>query len=325
MWRKRHQPNAIKAVEAQPETLDHLLRRLHWTILRPLATRLGGDERSFFRGPGLELTELREYQPGDDVRHIDWNVSARTDRPFVREAQAERTLDVWLVLDLSASVDWGTAQCVKRQRALEFAAVAGQLLGRHGHRLGAIFFADRPLGFVPPANGRAHLLRLLGVTRDAPRQTRSGPTNLRAALEQATTTIRRRSLVVIVSDFLATDGWQPALQKLAQRNEIVAVRLHDPREAELPDVGIVTLEDPETGSQFIVDTHDWRLRERFQQAATDQAERIKAALAQSGVDLLLVGTDTDLLPTLVRFLNGRRLRRAVRAPRAGGASVSRRQ
>ena len=295
------------------ERPEGLLCRLDWTVLRPLATRLGGDERSLLRGPGLELTAVREYQPGDDVRQIDWNSTARTGQPCVRESLAERALDVWLVLDLSGSIDWGTAQCLKRDRLTEFAAVAGRLLGSRGHRLGALLFADRPLRIVPPATGRAHLLRLLDVVREQPRQAGRGRTDLAAALAHAGAAFRRRSLVIVVSDFLAPDGWQAPLGTLAQRHETVAVRLHDPREGELPDVGIVTLEDPETGRQLVVDTHDRRLRERYRQAARVQADRLVADLAACGVDLLPLGTDAGLLPALVRFLDARSARRVARA------------
>ena len=283
-----------------------MLRRLHWTVLRPLATRLGGDERSLVRGGGLELAEVREYQPGDDVRRIDWNATARTDRPFVREAFAERALDAWLVVDLSASVDWGTARCLKRDRAIELVAAASQILGHHGNRVGALLFAERPLGIVPPATGRVHLLRMLAHMREEPRQAAAGRTDLRTALGAADGVIRRRSLVLVVSDFLAPDGWQDALGRLARRHEVVAVRLRDPREAELPDVGLVTLEDPETGEQATVDTGDRDLRERFRRAAEDQAARVAAELARHGVDRLELSTDEELLPALIGFLEARR-------------------
>ncbi len=298
------------------EPMEALLRRLRWTMLRPLATRLGGDERSLVRGPGLELAELREYQPGDDVRHIDWNLTARADRPYVREAHVERALDVWLLVDVSSSVDWGTAECLKRDRALEFAAVASHLLGRHGNRIAALLFAERPLGFVPPGAGRAHLLRLLAAVREEPRQRVRGGTDLAAALARADALIGRRSLVVVVSDFLAPDGWQRELRRLAVRHEVVAVVLGDPRELELPDVGLVTFEDPETGEQLLVDTADRRLRERFRRAAQARGERLAAQLVGAGADRLGVRTDEPLLPALVRFLEVRRVRRAPRAPGA---------
>ena len=270
------------------------------------------------RGFGLELSELREYQPGDDVRHIDWNTTARTDRPFVREAYAERALDVWLVVDVSPSVDWGTVRRLKRDLAVELAAVVGLLLGRQGNRIGALLFAERPRALVPPGTGRAHLLRLLTCLRDEPRRDGLGQTDLAAALGQIRAFARRRSLILVVSDFLVPDGWQAAIGPLAHRHEVVAVRLRDPRESELPDVGPVTLEDPETGGQLLVDTGDRRLRERFAAAAAVQDERIRADLARRGVDQLVLATDADLVPALVRFLTARTYRRG-RSGAAPGA------
>jgi uncharacterized protein (DUF58 family) len=297
-----------------PEPVEALLQRLRWTLLRPLATRLGGDERSLLQGDGMEIVELREYQPGDDVRRIDWNVTARSDRPYVRESHVERSLDVWLLIDVSASVDWGTAECLKRDRAVELTGVAGQLLGRQGNRVGAMLFADKPLGFVPPSAGRAHLLRLLAAVREEPRQAARGQTDLAAALRRAETLLRHRSLVVVVTDFLAPDGWQPALRRLAARHEVVATVLHDPRESDLADVGLVTFEDPETGQQLVVDTGSRRLRERFRAAAAARAESLRTELARAGADVLAVGTDEALLPTLIRFLDDRHRQRARRAP-----------
>ncbi len=314
LWRN---PFGRRAAEPEPmnkpqEAPDALLRRHSWTVLRPLAVSLGGDERSLVRGPGMEISEVREYQPGDDVRHIDWNITARSDRPYVRESDTERALDVWLLLDLSGSVDWGTADCTKRSRAREFAAVAGRLLGGHGNRLGMLMFAERPLGIVPPGAGHAHLLRALGSIGDVPRQEARAVTDLAGALRHAGSVIRRRALVLVVSDFLAPNGWQKELSKLAARHEVVAVRLHDPREAELPDVGLITLEDPETGRQLTVDTGDRRLRETFQQAAQEQASRVANDLTACGVDGLVLGTDTPLLPELARFLHLRRARKQRR-------------
>jgi uncharacterized protein (DUF58 family) len=303
------------AVPGAPETSEGMLRRLEWTVLRPLASRLGGDERSLVRGFGLELSDLREYQPGDDVRHIDWNTTARTDRPYVREAYAERALDVWLVVDVSPSVDWGTVRRLKRDVAVDLTAVVGLLLGRQGNRIGALLFAERPRALVPPGTGRAHLLRLLTCLRDEPRRDGVGRTDLAAALAQIRLFARRRSLILIVSDFLVDDGWQAVLGPLAQRHEVVAVRLRDPREAGIPDVGLVALEDPETGDQFLVDMGDRRLRDRFAEAAVAQEERLRTDLARHGVDQLVLSTSEDLMPMLVRFLGARKHRRGrVGAP-----------
>ncbi|MEM8534757.1 MAG: DUF58 domain-containing protein [Chloroflexota bacterium] len=313
-WRKRATEPTTEAASytATQELSATFLSRLQWTVLRPLAQHLGGSERSLIRGPGIELSEVREYQPGDDIRHIDWNITARTDQPHVREAYVDRALDVWLVLDMSASVDWGTAQCLKRDRALEFAAVIGQLLGRHGNRVGALLFADQPLPFVRPTNGRAHILQILSRIREEQATQHSGVTDLAAALTQFDAVVRRRALVIIMSDFLVPDNWHKIMLRIAQRHETVAVRLYDPREADLPDIGLVTLEDPETGSQFVANTRDRKLRERFRQAAQEQTEQIRKRIMSCGVDYLLLRTDQELLPTMMRFLGSRRERRTMR-------------
>lgn len=316
MWpraRKREDSKPAAMRRGRRETTAAMLRRLDWAVIRPLASHLGGDHQSLTRGPGMELHELREYQPGDDVRRIDWNITARTDRPYMRESHVERALDVWLAVDLSASNDWGTAECLKSDRAVEFAVVASQLLGRNGNRVGAFLFAERPLGIVPPSRGRAHLLRLLSRISEAPAQATPGRTDLAGALTQLSAVLRRRSLVLLASDFLAPNGWQAALSRLAQRHEVIAIHLHDPREAELPNVGLITLEDPETGQQLVVDTSDHRLRERYRRAAEAQAEQLRNTLASCGVDRLSLSTDTELLPAVARFLNMRRLRQTLRA------------
>ena len=307
---------------ARLEKPDGLLRRLEWTVLRPLAAYLGGDERSLFRGPGMEISEVRVYQPGDDIRHIDWNITARSTEAYVREAYTERALDVWLVVDVSASLDWGTARCLKRDRATEFVATAGQLLGQHGNRVGLLPFAERPLAVLSPASGRHHLLRLLAAL-DAEQQTyRPGPTDLAAALDRTGSVVPRKSLLLVVSDFLCPDGWQRSLSRLARRHEVVAVSLRDPREGELPDVGIVALQDPETGRQLTVDTSDRALRQRFRQAGQAQREQLQAALLSCGVEQLALTTDAELLPALVAFLRARRQRRLSRAGARAAGSAS---
>ena len=304
---------------AAGHTPDAVLRRLEWTILRPLARYLGGEERSLVRGPGMELSEIREYQPSDDPRFIDWSVTARSERVYVREAFVERALDAWLVVDVSSSVDWGTVHSTKRGRAVEFAAIAGRLLGRNGNRVGAVLFADRPLGIVPPGAGRPALLQLLRQIQEAPHQERIGPTDLTSALHRANSIIQRRSLVLVITDFLAPDGWQRPLGQLAQRHEVVAVRLEDPRELDLPDIGYVTFEDPETGMQITVDTGDRKLRQRYHDAAAARSAEVHQRLAGTGVDELVLSTGSEMLPEVVRFLNARRYRRGRQAAHAPAA------
>ncbi len=299
----------------EPELQRSLLRRLRWPIRRPLAQRPNGDERSRLAGPGIEFAGVREYQPGDDVRLIDWQRTARSGRPYVREAHTDRALDVWLVVDVSPSVDWGTARGLKRDVAVELAGIAGQLLGRHGNRLGLLLFADRPLDVVPPATGHQHLERVLARLRESSPRTAHGMTDLTATLATVHRLVRRSSVIVLVSDFLVPDGWQPTLRVLARRHEIVAVRLYDPREADLPDIGVVTFEDPETGAQLTVDTGDRKLRLRFADAAAHQAQAIDRALTSVGADTLALGTDVPLLPALARFLDARR-----RLPRAAAGA-----
>lgn len=318
MWPSRWKQNQTQETEppaappAGAPLPPRLLRQLQWTVLRPLAVALGGEERALLRTPGLELSELREYQPGDDVRHIDWNVSARADRPFVRLSQAERALDVWLLLDTSASLDWGTARCLKRDHARTFALAATYLLARRGNRVGALLFGAQPGPAMAPAAGRTHMLRLLAWIQSPPSpRARPGATDLAAALQRARLCIPRRSLVIVVSDFLAADGWQTELRRLTARHEVIAARIGDPREAQLPDIGIVTFEDPETGTQLTLDTGDTRLRERFGHAAQAQAARIASALTACGVDHLALTTDEEVVPALVAFLRARRARAAL--------------
>jgi uncharacterized protein (DUF58 family) len=327
MWLSKRKNDQAREAGARPATSAHpplppqLLRQLQWPVLLTLAVALGGEERAPLRTTGLELSELREYQPGDDVRHVDWNVSARADRPFVRLSQAERALDVWLLLDTSASLDWGTAGCLKRDHAHTFALAAAYLLSRRGNRVGALLFGAQPGQTMAPAAGRTHLLRLLAWIQAPPSSlTRRGATDLAAALERARLCIPRRSLVLVVSDFLAADGWQRQLRRLTARHEVVAVRIADPREAQLPDIGIVTFEDPETGAQLTLDTGDTRLRERFRLAAQAQSARIAAALATCGVDHLVLSTDQEVVPALVAFLRARQARAALPVRLPAGAA-----
>jgi len=291
-----------------PEILSMrgLLRRLRWTVLRPLAHRANGDERSRRSGPGIEFAHVREYQPGDDVRRIDWQLTARSDRTYVREAHDERGLDIWLVVDVSPSIDWGTAAGLKRDAAAELAAVAGHLLGHRGNRLGLVLFAEQILGIVPPGVGQPHLERIVGRLQAEPRQPARGTTNLQSVLSTLPRLARRPAMIVLVSDFLVADGWADRLRGLARRHEVVAVRLQDPRELELPDIGIVTFEDPETGTQLTVDTGDARLRARFRQAAAAQAATTDRVLAACGAEVLVLGTDVSLTHAMARFLDSRR-------------------
>ncbi len=278
------------------------------------------------RGAGLEYSDVREYQAGDDPRTIEWNITARSDRPYVRESLPDRGLDAWLLVDVTRSLDWGTARCLKRQLALEFAAVVGQLLIGRGNRVGALLFDDRVRSIIPPSAGRTALLQLIArMERATDGQTPSaveggqgaGPTDLGRALAEAGRLIRRPSMMVLISDFMTPGGWQQSLSALAIRHEVVAVWITDPREGEIPDVGVVTFEDPESGEQILVDTRSAHLRARFQQAAAAQRGTIRADLLRARAAVAEMSTAAELVPQLVAFIKQREAQRSGRLARVG--------
>ena len=319
-------PRDERAERARERTRE-ALRRVRWPVARRLGVHPWGDERSRVRGPGIEYADVREYQHGEDARLIEWNLSARSDRLFVREAQPERGLDVWLLVDASRSLDWGTALCLKRDAAHELVAAAALLLTRHGSRVGAILFDTSLRRILPPAAGHHGRLALLArleaesATLPPPRRGRAGVggnptgrTDLAGALVSAGQLVRRPSLVVVISDFLVEPGWERPLKALALRHEVVAARISDPREAELPAIGVVHFEDPETGRQLEVDTTSARLRERYRAAAAEQRDRLLRDLRRAGAVALEVTTARPVLPQLVAFLRRRQSeRRPLRA------------
>lgn len=303
--------NETLAPRASPEKI---LRRLDWTVIRRLDGFLQGDYRTLFLGFGLDLADLREYQFTDDVRYIDWNVTARMVTPYVRQYVEDRDITAWFLLDISPSVDFGTAHTLKRNVLIDFVAVLARLLTRHGNRVGAIFYSGKVERVIPAKGGRMQVLRLINDLLKQPRLQRAPPTNLTTLLEAALRSLKRRSLVFIVSDFISAPGWDKPLGLLAQRNEVLAVRLYDPREIELPDIGHIVFEDAETGEQLFIDTHDHKFRERFGRAAQRREYEIGVALRRAGVETLALSTADDLVRTLVRFATARkqRLRRPVK-------------
>lgn len=294
--------------------IDQLLRRSRWPVLRRLGFHPGGAEPSALRGTGLEYSDVREYQAGDDPRTIEWNITARSDRPYVRESLPDRGLDAWLLIDVTRSLDWGTARCLKRRLALEFAAVVGQLLIGRGNRVGALLFDDRVRSIVPPSAGRTALLQLFArLERTANAEgPGGGSTDLTRALTEAGRLIRRPSMMILISDFMTPGGWQQPLRSLAIRHEVVAVWITDPREGEIPDVGVVTFEDPESGEQILVDTRSAHLRARFQNAAAAQRETIRADLRRARAAIAELSTAAELVPQLVAFIKHREAQRGHR-------------
>jgi len=295
---------------------EAVLRRLEWTVLRRLDGLLQGDYRTLFRGFGLDLADLREYQYGDDVRHIDWNVTARLQTPHVREYHEDREVTAWFLLDLSPSVDFGSGEVRKRTVSADFVAVLARILTRHGNKVGALYYGEDVDAIIPARSGRRHVLQILHTMLARPAAKRNAPTDLSALLVAGAHMMRRRSLVFVVSDFFSVPGWERPLGQLAQRHEVVAVRLHDPLEASLPDLGMLVVQDAETGEQIFVDTHDSAFRKRFTAAAERREAQLRAAFRDAGIDALELSTDDDLVDAVRRFadMRKRRARLATAAP-----------
>ena len=290
------------------EKPDILLKRLEWTVIRRLDGLLHGNYHTLFRGFGMDLAGLVEYQPQDDVRHIDWNVTARLQTPYVRRYNEDREVTAWFLLDLSPSVDFGSAERKKRHILIDTVAVISRLLTRHGNRVGAMFYSGKVDRVIPARGGRDHVLHIMSALMAQPELQRAQATNLREMLETALVAIPRRSLVFVVSDFISTPGWERPLSYLNRRHETLALRLFDPLEQALPDLGLFLMQDAETGEQLYVDTHDRGFRKRFAAAAEKREEDIRAAFGESGVDALELSTEDDLADALFRFADMRRKR-----------------
>lgn len=290
-------------------TPEQVLHRLEWTVIRRLDGLLLGDYRTLFRGMGLDLADLREYQHHDDVRHIDWNVTARLQQPYVREFHEDRDINAWFLLDLSGSVDFGSGAVSKRQVSAEFVTVLARLLTRHGNRVGALMYGGRGVDTLVPARcSRTHVLHLLHRMMNRPADAASAGTDLAQLMEGALHAVPRRSAVFVVSDFISSPGWEQPLARLALRHDVLAVRLYDALEMELPDLGLVTIQDAESGEQLFVDTHDARFRRRFVEAARRREAALRAALGRAGVDTLELATGDELVEALLRFADLRKRR-----------------
>ena len=398
IWRllRRAIPPQPPATANPPGEAEHLLRRLDFTVIRRLDGQRQGEHRNAAYGAGLDLAELREYQPGDDVRTIDWNVTARMGLPYVRRYHEDRDITAWLLLDLTGSTDFGSAGQTKRELLVDVAGTLARLLTARGDRVGALLYTGShprrgarhptrrqggrrrtwwggvptehdtmPAELVSAAGGRTHVLRLLQRALDAVRRVPApgavhpAPdtpvTDLAALLEQAFRTARQRSLVVVLSDFLDAAGadegrttkdesasvlrpssfvpqsgslasapfrtastaavgpavtreqaWERALAPLARRHEVVGVWIRDPREVQLPDVGVVTFEDAETGQQLAVDTSQPSLRAAYAARAAQRAAQVERTFARHGAALWQLSTAEPLVPALVTFVEQRR-------------------
>jgi uncharacterized protein (DUF58 family) len=286
------------------ERAEIVLSKLQLLITRKLDGLLQGDYLGLLPGPGSEAGESREYRPGDDVRRMDWPVTARTTVPHVRQTIADRELETWLAVDLSASLDFGTANCLKRDLAIAAAAAISHLTVRGGNRIGAVVGTGDTISRLPARPGRKEadgLLRQLASTRIQP-----GRADLGQLVDKLNSPPRRRGMAVVISDFMAPTGWERPLRKLAVRHDVLAVEIVDPAELALPDAGVLTLIDPETGQAHEVQTGDARLRARYAEGAAAQRATIATALRRAGVAQLRLRTDSDWLLDIVRFVAAQR-------------------
>jgi uncharacterized protein (DUF58 family) len=301
------------SMQTSEVTPERVLHRLDWQVIRRLDGLLQGDYRSLFRGFGIDFADLREYQATDDIRYIDWNVTARMDTPYVREYTEDREVSAWFLLDMSPSVDFGTVQNQDGKRAvlIDFVTVLARLLTRHGNRVGAIMFGNGNQQMIPARGGKMQVLRLINDMLKQPRQSLVPFTDLRLVLRGALNAIRKRSLIFVISDFISAPGWESPLSLLNQHHEVVAIRLWDPAEMDLPDIGMLVMQDAETGEQLYVDTHDRKFRNRFQSAMQERETTLKQSFKRAGVDLLSLSTQEDMLRALVRFAEQRKQMRRL--------------
>ena len=301
----------MNASARRSQRLNAILQRLDWQVIRRLDGLLQGDYRSLFYGYGVDFADLREYQPEDDIRYIDWNVTARMDTPYVRQYAEDREITAWFLLDLSPSVDFGTVQTqnLKRTMLIDFVTTMARLLTRHGNRVGAIFYGSRIERTIPARGGRIQVLRLVNDLLKQPRLTHAPFTDLTPLIARRLARDQTARAGVHHFGLHQRAGLGTAIGLLNQRHEVLAVRLWDPREIDLPDIGPIMLEDAETGEQLYVDTHDKKFRARFAEAARRRERALNEAFKHAGVDVLSLSTEDDLVRSIVRFATLRQQRR----------------
>ena len=299
-----------------PKTPERLLARLEWRVIRRLDGRLMGGYRTAHRGAGTDLAGLRDYIEGDDARHIDWNVTARLNEPQLRVFTEDRELTVWLVLDRSASMAVGVPGRGKDDVLSELTLVLARLFGRGGNRVGALLYDTGTVRTIPPGTGRRHALRIsaelarTSAGRPRPGKNDQATTDLAAMLDAVAKLAQRRSLIVVVSDFIGEGDWGRSLLRLAPRHEVVALRITDTADDELPDVGLVVIEDAETGEQLVIDSADPLLRARIRAGVEERDQALVAGMRRAGVPVHRIGTDSDLAGALIEVVASTQRRRA---------------
>lgn len=299
---------------------DLYLRQLEWTAIRKLDGQLQGDYRTLFRGAGLMIADLREYQMHDDVRHIDWNVTARMRIPHVREHEEDREISIWFLVDLTGSIHFGSSAVTKQQLAINFVAVLARLFTRHGNRVGAILYAgpsSEASIVVPVRSGRKQVLHIIEQMHQLSERQLQGATSLSEFFQLASTAIKRRSTVFVISDFISSPGWDKPLHQLSNRHDVIAARLIDPAENKLPASGIILIQDSETGEQVFVDSEDKGFQRRFTEHAAAHATNLAKIFAHSSVDCIELDTTESVNDALMRYLLLRKRKASLtRAPNA---------
>jgi len=297
------QPNKTAA------TPEQILHWLDWKVIRRLDGILQGDYRTLFYGDGLDFADLREYQMEDDIRHIDWNVTARMNHLHVRQYVEDRDITAWFLVDLSPSMGFGPLGRPKETVLIDLVTTLSRLLTRGGNRIGAILYRNHIENIIPPRGGRIQVLRLIRELLKESEEPVKTSTDLNLLLNAGLNTLKKRSLVFVISDFISAPGWQKSVSLLNRRNELIGIRLWDPREVELPNAGLIVVEDSETGEQLRVDTSNPIFRQRFQEAAERRETDLRRTLKQAGVDLFSISTEDDLVRAIVRIAALRKKRR----------------
>lgn len=291
--------------------VENVLKRLEIDIRARLDGILHGDYQGLVPGHGSEPGETRRYEPGDDVRRIDWNVTARLQSPYIRQTIADRELETRVAVDLSPSLDFGTADCEKRDLALAAVGALGFLTNRVGNRFGAELITSDGVVSLPAKQGRPHLLSILERVRTAPRG--AGRCDLADGIARLDAGHQRRGLRVVISDFLSPVDWHDSLRRVATRHETLAIEIIDPRELELPNVGRLALVDPESGARRTINTSSKKFRDRYAAAAAEQRAETATRIRRTGTDHLILRTDSDWLHDIARFVVTRRKRNMARA------------
>jgi len=298
-----------QAPNSAAQTPERILHRLDWQVIRRLDGLVQGDYRTLFFGAGIDFTDLREYQPQDDIRHIDWNVTARMNSPYVRQYAEDREITAWFLLDLSPSMGFGPRERPKEMVLIDFVATLARLLTRNGNRVGAILYNNHIDKTIPPRGGRIQVLRLIRELLYGSTKETGTTTDLNVLLRAALNTLKRRSLIFLISDFFSAPGWERPLALLNRRHELIAIRLWDPMEVELPDAGLIVVEDAESGQQIYVDTSDIKFRRRFQEAANQREVTLQEKLKKAGTDLYTISTGVDLVKAIIQMAALRKKRK----------------